>query len=1365
MMMLPRSSSPSKSQTPGRFVVNQSLETLEARKLFCALHGSALEEALAQASARTAGAAATDHSPAWYSPVGSRSIGGDTASGDDNPSVYQSFTVNAAGLPLLTSRADGQGLKVFLDFDGYGTDAPFSTDADTATFNASEQVNIYETWRDIVSYLSPLNVNVTTIQPPVGGSNPAFIWHRISNSISGGAAYVGWFTNERSNSWTGQDGGTSRHSGVAHEIGHQLGLSHQAEYDSAGNKSDEYSDGFSNRDRTIIGVDFSENVRTWFYGRNSDGASNLQSDLDVMSSTVVGQVGGNGYRPDDYAGTTASAAVVPASGMISGIIEQSADTDVFRFTSTGGTYQIAATPTFESAVSPKIELLDASGTLIAARDDADQRNYNNNNQEVSLNLAAGTYYVRVSSSGDYGEQGEYLLTAAPLPTGWTSTDIGANTIYRGGTGAFDPTNNTYTSLGGGADIWNTSDQFRFTYATLNGDGSITARIDALDNVDQHAKAGVMIRASTAATSASVFVGIKPSGQLDPIARTVNNGGSSAIGNTSGAVGPWVRLTRTGNLFTVEKSVDGVTWQLQGTTSVSMSSAVLIGFATCARNARRQAYATLSNIAVSGNLGTPAPTYNALPAPTGLTATASAGASTAIDLAWDAVSGAVGYLLERSNDGVNFANLATLTTTSFTAPLTFGSMRYFFRVRASDGTSTYSAPSAVASAMNKPNAPINPVSTYAQPVIRPDATHILLNWSDVQGDNGYRVERSTSGGGFVTIATTPKNFNAYNDTVMSGTAYSYRITPLTSVGDGVAPSFLLSTTSLISAPANFVITSRTTSSMSFSWSDLTNETGYRLERSTDGSTFSTVLSVAANTTTATISGLSALTRYYFRLRALDSNSTAGQQSSAFAATPAADALPAGWTGADIGTVPGIGASAGTVGGTWSVIGSGNDIWNTADQFHYASRTIAGDGSITAQLTALDDTDFYVKGGVMFRASSAAGSAYFFMHYSTGPGLQVEYRDSTGAGSGNLFQLASTARWLRITRTANTFVGQYSADGSTWTTAATRTIAMPANALVGLAATSHNVNRMTLATFSNVTTVGGSVNSAPTIVTPASASPSIVHGTTSTLSVVAADDGGAANLSYSWSIVSKPGGVADPTFTPNNTNGASTTQATFTSAGIYTLRVTVSDAQRLSVSSNVTVQVALDASNGVYDYDAAQPRFTVQFNGNVDTSLTASDLQLVNMTTGATIPTSQITRSYDTASNTATFAFLTAPNGTLPDGNYRATFAAGSLIGPSLVTLSADASFDFFVLAGDMNRNRTVDFSDLLVLAQNYGSTGKRFSEGNLTYDANGVVSFDDLLLLSQNYGLTIAPLSALYSPATPASAKPKRSAGSALIELA
>jgi hypothetical protein len=106
------------------------------------------------------------------------------------------------------------------------------------------------------------------------------------------------------------------------------------------------------------------------------------------------------------------------------------------------------------------------------------------------------------------------------------------------------------------------------------------------------------------------------------------------------------------------------------------------------------------------------------------------------------------------------------------------------------------------------------------------------------------------------------------------------------------------------------------------------------------------------------------------------------------------------------------------------------------------------------------------------------------------------------------------------------------------------------------------------------VGGSGGSTqhnpPTVVNPAAASSNPVTGTTTTLSALGSDDGGAASLTYTWSVVSEPVGAA-PRFSANGTNAAQNTTVTFNMAGAYTFQVAITDAYGLSVSSSVAVTV--------------------------------------------------------------------------------------------------------------------------------------------------------------------------------------------------
>ena len=80
------------------------------------------------------------------------------------------------------------------------------------------------------------------------------------------------------------------------------------------------------------------------------------------------------------------------------------------------------------------------------------------------------------------------VTAEAVPFPWQTRDIGSPSLAGDATYA----SGTFTLKGTGADIGGTSDQFRFVYQPLAGDGQIVARVTSLTNTNTLAKAGVMI---------------------------------------------------------------------------------------------------------------------------------------------------------------------------------------------------------------------------------------------------------------------------------------------------------------------------------------------------------------------------------------------------------------------------------------------------------------------------------------------------------------------------------------------------------------------------------------------------------------------------------------------------------------------------------------------------------------------------------------------------------------------------------------------------------------------------------------------------------------------------------------------------------
>ena len=181
------------------------------------------------------------------------------------------------------------------------------------------------------------------------------------------------------------------------------------------------------------------------------------------------------------------------------------------------------------------------------------------------------------------------------------------------------------------------------------------------------------------------------------------------------------------------------------------------------------------------------------------------------------------------------------------------------------------------------------------------------------------------------------------------------------------------------------------------------------------------------------------------------------------------LPAGWTAGDIGA-PGLPGSSifDPIASGWSVAGSGADIWGASDQFHLAGQSFTGDGSLTARVGSIQNTDPWAKAGVMIRDQNAANAPFADVVASPGNGVAFQWRTTPGDVPNNVNVTGLFAPvWVRLERAGNDFSAFYSAEGSQWTQiGATQTIAMSSTVLVGLAVTAHNNSALCNVAFTDV-----------------------------------------------------------------------------------------------------------------------------------------------------------------------------------------------------------------------------------------------------------------------------------------------------------
>ena len=208
------------------------------------------------------------------------------------------------------------------------------------------------------------------------------------------------------------------------------------------------------------------------------------------------------------------------------------------------------------------------------------------------------------------------------------------------------------------------------------------------------------------------------------------------------------------------------------------------------------------------------------------------------------------------------------------------------------------------------------------------------------------------------------------------------------------------------------------------------------------------------------------------------------------------------------------------------------------------------------------------------------------------------------------------------------------------------------------------------------------------------------------------------------------------------------------GVHAITAVASNANGASPASpgvNVTIDTAAPAvATSGFDFQIEQAvRF--EFDEEVGATFALSDLAIANLTTATQIPTEQMTLTR--AGDVWRIRFGGAPGGVLADGNYLAQInpigvsdIAGNALQP------AGASLAFFVLAGDANRDRSVNLADFAALAANFNAPGS-FAQGDFNY--SGVTEIGDFSILASRFNTALpetaagsAPASSTAAPARP-----------------
>ena len=251
----------------------------------------------------------------------------------------------------------------------------------------------------------------------------------------------------------------------------------------------------------------------------------------------------------------------------------------------------------------------------------------------------------------------------------------------------------------------------------------------------------------------------------------------------------------------------------------------------------------------------------------------------------------------------------------------------------------------------------------------------LTWVDNSyNELGYRIESKIGATGTYELVTTlgPNTTAATIPSLIEGTQYYYRLQGV-NAGGVSAYSNEASVATVLKSPGTLTAQALSSSQVLLNWTDLSaTETGFKIERRPDsGGNYTEIATVGANATTFTDSGLLEATKYWYRVRAYNADTTSDYSNEKQVTT--LHNIPTAPSGLTITSL-----LANRVSLSWSD-NSGNETGFKIQRKQGATGTWVDIKTTAANVTSYTDNDTVLRDGTLYyyrvSATNAAGDSAF------------------------------------------------------------------------------------------------------------------------------------------------------------------------------------------------------------------------------------------------------------------------------------------------------------------------------------------------------------------------------------------------------